>query len=122
MEKLPEAKQAGGGIIQQPVFWGDCMCHLLTESTPRLLRGNGFAERTGWGSGEMPASSRSRGARGSGWLGMGRGSRKEKPLTLDLFHILPNIKLFSPFNHIAPRVLWLPLFEPKCVLSTRQGL
>lgn len=47
MEKLPEAKQAGGGIIQQPGFLGDCMCHLLTESIPQLLPGTGFAERTG---------------------------------------------------------------------------
>lgn len=50
-------------------------------------------------------------ARDSGCLGMGRGSRKTKPLTLDLFHILPNVKLFSPSDHIATQVLWLPLSQ-----------
>lgn len=35
-------------------------------------------------------------APGGHWQWMGRGRRKEKPLTPDLFHILPNIKLFSP--------------------------
>lgn len=60
----------------------------------------------------MPASSHSQRARGSGWLGMGRGSRKEKPLTLDLFHVLPNIKLFSPCSHhTALQVLSLPLSQ-----------
>lgn len=41
---------------------------------------------------------------------MGRGRRKEKPLTLDLFHVLPNIKLFAP-DHAAPQVLLLPLSQ-----------
>lgn len=60
----------------------------------------------------MPASSRSRRAHGSGWLGMGRGRRTEKPLALDLFHVLPNIKLFFlPFCHIALQVLSLPLSQ-----------
>lgn len=46
------------------------MCHLLTESAARLLRGTGAAERPGQGSGEVPASShswRALAGDGSGW-------------------------------------------------------
>lgn len=69
----------------------------------------------------MPASSRSRRARGSGWLGMGRGRRKEKPLTLDLFHILLNVKLCSPLStHCTAGTITAS--EQKWVLSTQQGL
>lgn len=57
----------------------------------------------------MLSSSHSQSARGSGWLGMGRGSRKKNPLTFYLFDVLPNIKLFSPSDHITLSVLSLPL-------------
>lgn len=73
MGKLPEAKQAGGGIIQQPGFWGGSMCHLLTESAAQLLLGTGAVERPGRGSGEVPASSCSRRA----LAGDGRGWEEE---------------------------------------------
>lgn len=39
----------------------------------------------------------------------GKRQQKEKPLTLGIFHVLPNIKLFSPSDRIASWVLSLPL-------------
>lgn len=47
MEKLLEAKQVGGGTVQQPVFGGTVCVTCSHESIPPLLQGTGFAERTG---------------------------------------------------------------------------
>lgn len=54
---------------------------------------------------------------GRGWQGVGRGRRKEKPLTLDLFHVLPNIKLFSPRSCCTAGPV--AASEPKSDLSSR---
>lgn len=91
MGKLPEAKQAGGGTIQQPVSGGGCTCHLLTEPVPQLPRGTGFAERDRQGSRDADHRVLLEGT----WqrvAGEGGGSGKEK--APDLFPIFPHIKLF----------------------------
>lgn len=102
--KLPEAKQAGGGIIQQPVFWGIVLCQLLTEPVLGHSRDAGH-----WvlleGTWQRVA-------------GEGGGSGKEKRLAPDLFpHLSSHEALSLPSHHVAQ-----PLFEPNGELSAQQGL
>lgn len=94
--------------------------HLLTESSSSAAarhRHCGKAWLRLWGGASQQLLLEGTGCR---WQGMGRGRRNEKPLTLDLFHVLPNIKLFSPQSRCTTGPV--AASEPKSALSSQPRL
>lgn len=93
--------------------------HLLTESSSSAAarhRHCGKAWLRLWGGASHQLLLEGTGCR---WQGMGRGRRNEKPLTLDLFRVLPNIKIFSPRSRCTTGPV--AASEPKSALSSQHS-